>query len=105
RTATTEITRLSLHDALPISGVSDHAVFVCVALQCRDRWKTDQVRTRRNLHSDRRGNCDARPRVRARAKSDDDRVWSAKFFRYSGEILKKDSGILSIVRPLPREIG
>src|SRR5207247_11085306 len=83
RTATTEITRLSLHDALPISGVSDHAVFVCVALQCRARWKTDQVRTRRNLHSDRRGNCDARPRVRARAKSDDDRVWSAKFFRYS----------------------
>src|SRR5437016_3454783 len=43
--------------------------------------------------------------LRFSRKSDDDRVWSAKFFRYSGEILKKDSGILSIVRPLPREIG
>src|SRR5437773_1047018 len=42
---------------------------------------------------------------RGEAKSGDVRGWRAKFVGYSGEILKEESAILSIVRRVPREIG
>src|SRR5438094_106503 len=59
----------------------------------RDRFRPNNEKFLSFRHGD------TRTGVGARAKADNDRLWSAKLFRYSVEILKQGSRIFSVVRP------
>ena len=76
-----------------------------IAFHGADRRETDQPRAGGDFQSDCGRNGNARTGVRARAKTDNDRLRGTEFFRYSIEIFEQGSGIFPVVRPLTRELS